>query len=122
MNDPFRNEGNFFAPNDSSVPINWSRLDPGEAGACVAIGERIHPLLVDHARGNPHTWVPTPTWIGADIACSHMQRSLDLHRIMHADPADLLTFYLAIAGSINRSNGAIANNNASAIVRFQKAS
>lgn len=121
MNDPFKLSETYIAPRGTGKEIDWSKMLPGEVALCKLIGERVHKILTDVAnRSLVPLWIPTGLWAGADIACSHMQRELDLDRLLHADDLSLTAFYIAIAGSINRINGAIANNDAPPIARFQK--
>lgn len=116
--DPFRARENLIAPESGPV-IEWGRLLPGEGFLCKAIGERCAKMVQAVAdRSAVPMWVPTPIWAGADIACAHLTRPLDLRAMLAADDLTLCAAYVAIAAGINRATGVVHNISTPAIARF----
>lgn len=119
--DPFQIETQAQAPIGTGNEINWGRLQPGEAQIFRDIGGRVARMIASVAsRSRVPMWSPSAVWCAADLACSHLQRPFDLRLLRESDDLALIACYMAIAGSINRINGAILNNDAAPIARFQK--
>lgn len=119
--DPFQVEAQAQAPIGAGNEINWGRLQPGEAQIFKEVGARVSQILGSVAsRSRVPMWLPSAIWCAADLACSHLQRPFNLRLLRESDDLALIACYMAIAGSINRINGAILNNDATPIARFQK--
>lgn len=116
--DPFRARENLIAPESGPV-IEWGRLQPGEGFLCKAIGDRCAKMIQAVAdRSAVPMWVPTPIWAGADIACAHLTRPLDLRAMLAADDLLLCGAYVAIASRINRATGVVHDIDAAPIAYF----
>lgn len=116
--DPFKAHRNLIAPESGPV-IEWERLKPGEGFLCKAIGDRCAKLIQAVAdRSTVPMWVPTAVWAGADVACAHLTRPLNLRAMLWADDLTVCAAYVAIAGGINRATGVVHNMETPAIARF----
>lgn len=118
--DPFELHEERIAP-QSGVKIDWQRLAPGEAQICKQIGDRCAMLIAQVAmRSKTPMWQPSGTWCGADIACAHMERPLDLARLLRATDLELTAFYVQIARTIDRLTGRVHGMHAPDVARFHK--
>lgn len=116
--DPFHADAERIAPKSGQF-IDWRRLSPGEPQLCKAIGERCAAMVGAVAdRSKVLMFRPSPIWCGADIACAHLTRPLDLKKMLEADDLQLMACYVAIAGRINRATGHVANMDHPDIARF----